>query len=351
MPNHITNIIEIRGDRLRVKEMLEQIRREELGIGSIDFQKIIPMPPSLNIEAGSTTDKGLKAYREFIARIFPNSKEKEVDLTQISKEQENAFLQTRPDVDAQAWEYGKAAFQNIQQYGAPTWYEWSIANWGTKWNAYGRDTEDVYEDDNTLRFLTAWSAPHPVISALAERYPDIEFIHEWADEDIGQNCGRIEYAEGYACEEHYPEANKERIEFAARVMGVSPEEYGLYLNARGTDYIGIRDEEYQLIELFGQPALFTDSRITNADIPKGLYCYHLRETDDGNCFGLIEAYVVVNHGGSVITKSPIDLNGEGYVAFTDDTLPNFVGKTMTLGEYMHTSFEQEQETMLEEMTL
>lgn len=34
--------------------------------GSIDFNKVIPMPGSLNIETSSRTDQGLKAYRDFI---------------------------------------------------------------------------------------------------------------------------------------------------------------------------------------------------------------------------------------------------------------------------------------------
>ena len=59
MPNHITNILKFEGDSEQVYAMLDQIKNEELGIGSIDFNKIIPMPESLNIEAGSRTDDAL----------------------------------------------------------------------------------------------------------------------------------------------------------------------------------------------------------------------------------------------------------------------------------------------------
>ena len=37
---------------------------------------------------------------------------------------------------------------------------------------------------------TAWSAPIPVIKKLSEMYPNIELTLEFADEDLGQNCGR-----------------------------------------------------------------------------------------------------------------------------------------------------------------
>ena len=59
MPNHITNILKFEGDSEQVHALLDQIKNEELGIGSIDFNKIIPMPESLNIEAGSRTDDAL----------------------------------------------------------------------------------------------------------------------------------------------------------------------------------------------------------------------------------------------------------------------------------------------------
>ena len=66
MPNHVENHIEFSGDTRQIKTMLESIKNDEYGIGTIDFNKIIPMPESLHIEAGSRTDQGLKAYRDFI---------------------------------------------------------------------------------------------------------------------------------------------------------------------------------------------------------------------------------------------------------------------------------------------
>ena len=66
MPNHITNILKFEGDSEQVHAMLDQIKNEELGFGSIDFNKIIPMPESLNIEAGSRTDEALYVFLSFL---------------------------------------------------------------------------------------------------------------------------------------------------------------------------------------------------------------------------------------------------------------------------------------------
>lgn len=71
MPNHITNSITLSGNKEKIAEMMENIKNDEVGVGSIDFNKIIPMPESLNIESGSATERGYKAYKDFT--MIPSS--------------------------------------------------------------------------------------------------------------------------------------------------------------------------------------------------------------------------------------------------------------------------------------
>lgn len=66
MANLIENRITLHGDSAQIRAMLEAIQNEEVGVGSVDFNKIIPMPESLDIEAGTKTIRGLKAYQDFI---------------------------------------------------------------------------------------------------------------------------------------------------------------------------------------------------------------------------------------------------------------------------------------------
>lgn len=66
MPNHVINILSFEGDKAKIRQMLEDIKDDEYGIHSVDFNKIIPMPPGLDLEAGSCTQAGLDAYRDFI---------------------------------------------------------------------------------------------------------------------------------------------------------------------------------------------------------------------------------------------------------------------------------------------
>ena len=84
--------------------------------------------------------------------------------------------------------------------------------------------------------------------------------------------------------------------------------------------------KYQEVEIFDVPALFSNGRITPADIPEGMYCYDLRGSDDDPGMPImVENHVVVNHAGSIITAKPLDLGEDGRLAFTEDEGLNFVG--------------------------
>lgn len=343
MPNHVRNHIFFDCGAKRLKEILTSVKydndgeNEDYGVATIDFNKIIPMPEALNIEAGSHTERGLNAYRDFI-EIYTHGGTLHTDaLMHIPSESEQAFLRNRKDIRADEWQLGKTAWLNLLNYGAPTWYEWRNEHWGTKWNSYGYGYEASIASDGKryLSFETAWSAPCPILRKLSEMYPDVAIIHEWADEDIGHNCGRVKYLAGKVSEEYIPENQREAYELAAEVWHHDLSEYGLALNANGTEYISLDDETYELIELFGRPMLFANGRLTEKDIPNGLYSYDLRQSDDGDDrFSTIEPHVAVNHGGTVVTDQPIDFGEAGYIQLAEETAPDFTGCELTFDEYM-----------------
>ena len=174
---------------------------------------------------------------------------------------------------------------------------------------------------------------HPLrMQRLSEMYPDVRIEHMWADEDLGCNGGQRIYFGGEMISEYIPDGLR-ATDFALDLWGYDPADLGLVMNSTETSYLNVEMEEYQLIELFDKPALFTNERLTASDIPKGFHCYHLR-LDDGNRFCTTEKKVVVNHGGSVITKEPLPLGAEKYIALTDETGPNFIGEDITMGQFM-----------------
>ena len=61
-------------------------------------------------------------------------------------------------------------------------YEWCVANWGTKWNAYSQERLG----DTEIYFETAWSTAVPIYDLLSKKYPELNFTVEYADEDNWQ---------------------------------------------------------------------------------------------------------------------------------------------------------------------
>ncbi len=181
MANHITNRIVIHADDIKVRKILETIKNDKIGLGSIDFDKIIPMP-------------------------------------------DNIFR-------------GDLGQEEMEQYGENNWYDWSVEHRGTKWNAYGYESFVPYEGGNTIEFLTAWSRPEPVVIKLSQMFPDAQFQHAWADEDIGSNVGEILYQNGEEMEYDVPiPHSKEAYEMAAEIHDIELSDFGLFFDEKSRSY-------------------------------------------------------------------------------------------------------------------
>lgn len=63
------------------------------------------------------------------------------------------------------------------------WYEWSVQNWGTKWDACEISIQSESSNSISLVFESAWSAPYVFLKQLATK--GYEFTHYFIDEDGG----------------------------------------------------------------------------------------------------------------------------------------------------------------------
>jgi len=239
MPNNITNLITFGTDSDSLsafQKMLHDMRADGEPLGSFDFNKLIPMPKSLNIEEGTRTEQGLKLYQEFMqerAAIIQS------DMSPARKENALTVLdrtwRPRRMKDPMTWKLGQQAYNNLQKYGYTSWYGWCIQNWGTKWNTY--QSRPLQAGDDTMGFLTAWSAVPGLMKKLSEKYPEQTITYRWADEDIGSNVGEIILKGGDIIEDHTPvPGSREAYEMASDIMGINLAEFGLYLNKNKTNY-------------------------------------------------------------------------------------------------------------------
>ncbi len=199
MPNWCTNKLVVSGEPSTVKAISELIGLESERV--MDFDRVIPMPPSLKITSGSSTYYGLEIlegdwrwlltvgwFKDRLLEIYGREPESREDLIQM--------LET---VDQQPAAQGKShqvlfntnlteariAQNNRIQYGHTDWYDWSIDNWGTKWNA-GDVTQDHIGDRGfIIYFDTAWSPPVPVIEALIARFPEADIRLSYMEPGVG----------------------------------------------------------------------------------------------------------------------------------------------------------------------
>ncbi len=91
-------------------------------------------------------------------------------------------------------------------------------------------------------------------------------------------------------------------------------------------------EDYQEIEICGVNGVFSNGRIDRDKLPDGLYCYDIRGTDDDpGELKYLEARVAVNHAGSIVTASPIELPDTGRLDISEEI--SFSGGTTSLRKF------------------
>jgi len=79
---------------------------------------------------------------------------------------------------------------NMKYFGSTDWYDWSVKNWGTKWDVETDDDVTVENELLSFGFDSAWSPPTGVYAALVEQgyqvdamyyEPGMGFCGRWID--------------------------------------------------------------------------------------------------------------------------------------------------------------------------
>lgn len=93
----------------------------------------------------------------------------------------------------------------------------------------------------------------------------------------------------------------------------------------------ILTESFETMTVNDIPVLFTYDRIERDAVPDGLFVYDIRESDDGDRMATVEPRVLVNHAGTIITRTEFLMEDWGGVEIEDY---NFEGDAMTLKEWL-----------------
>ena len=215
--------------------------------GEVDFNMAIPKPKDLEIMSGSYSyetpsrygffaeetkkklqeqmpiEKEFKAIYndtitqdEFFNKVMANEKLlkkiREFKGWSLRKTALNPYSMKKSAI-LEAYNCYIRGFFNLQRYGERDWYEWSITNWGTKWNA----SDGFVNADGSIEFQTAWSMPEPIFREISKHTP-LRVVY--ADEDMGNNCGMEDYfyQDG---ESHMERIMDESMELACDTWGYS----------------------------------------------------------------------------------------------------------------------------------
>ncbi|MCM1556924.1 MAG: hypothetical protein NC087_05260 [Anaeroplasma bactoclasticum] len=265
MPNWMQSKLTITGkDAEKVmKSLIEPDKTEYCGYRFV-FNKIKPMPKSLMIQSGTTTDKCVSyyitklsdiEYAEMINKaLFINANWarslKKIDLSELEETKndlikhnstttcdEDPLLKTEQDI----LNYGKRAVDNVLEYGYQDWYDWRIHNWNTKWDACNTNYYPD-EDPTTIYFQTAWSDVRNLIRELSRQHPQNTFQYSFAEEQMGYYCGFAHYKNGKTLQNfEYDDYSKEAYEQSFALWG--EDENYVYSEETGTyEYIDEDDD-------------------------------------------------------------------------------------------------------------
>ena len=197
MPNHIYNELTILAkNSSNLKKVLKFLRNG--GENEIDFNAIIPMHEDLKVESSSTGEIGYAHITGKKINRFESVSRLRQDFKELDQAQKDEALKL-----------GRIYATNAERYGYPTWYSWSPANWGTKWNAYETNVEE-----NVISFETAWAGVPTLIQKLAEMFPNVVFKYEYSDEDTGSNVGKFRFTGNETCETRIDDSSNEAYELA-----------------------------------------------------------------------------------------------------------------------------------------
>ena len=200
MPNHISNNVLIIADDKLVKQIRDEIRGDEIdsNMGEkvcIDFDKIVPMPKELEGTRSPSQIVTQEEYDKQEARLI----ELKALCKAINEKDEKEHTEEDKTILKEMYFCSRSLTQELsdeykEKFGYDNWYDWRLANTGTKWGAYSCVGGD--NSDNFFFFQTAWAHPEKIMVKLSEKYPEAIFVSTFADEDTGSNCGAIAYKNG-----------------------------------------------------------------------------------------------------------------------------------------------------------
>ena len=200
MPNNVTNEIKFYGQPEDIKVVRSLIKGSKDDRPMIDFNRLIPMPESLNIEEGIRMNDAISLYLTMMNPDAPHHDENPMSRERFGavtrKLSTTMFMRYTPVLSEERIREmtRNTNVDDLLDLGAVSWYDWRVSHWGTKWNAYYQYSDS----DDSIGFDTAWSMPEPILRKLAKicNEHDVQFNGQWINEDWRNDSGAFVMSDG-----------------------------------------------------------------------------------------------------------------------------------------------------------
>jgi hypothetical protein len=121
----------------------------------------------------------------------------------------------------------------IKKYGTDNWYDWNVANWGTKWDC--SSSECGYQTDNktyfSVGFDSAWCPPTNWFHKIVEMYPKLNFKLSYSETGCWF-AGVMFSDEGLVCEE---QGEPEYIDSDTGEVVTYDNDKDVYIDSKGNE--------------------------------------------------------------------------------------------------------------------
>ncbi|WP_066456631.1 hypothetical protein [Anaerotruncus rubiinfantis] len=179
----VHNILNIQGGSAQAAALLDYISDRRYGRGSIDLNKITPMPP---------------------------------------------------------WVYRKPTnLALLERYGEENCSRgWCLRNWGVDQNILNpKQSAGSYDGGSAIRFESADRDVRDLIEKLSLIFKNNFIDYLWASEDIGSNVGAVQYRDGEPLIEFIPApGTRAAVEKSLDILGAKASEFGLIYNPATGNY-------------------------------------------------------------------------------------------------------------------
>ena len=179
----VRNILNVQGGGAKFAALFDFIADRKLGRGSIDLNRITPMPPWV--------------YRQPTNRAL------------------------------------------LEKYGEENCSRgWCLAHWGTAQNVLRPERSvKLYDGGSAIRFDTEDRDIRELVRKLSLVFKDLYLDYLWASEDVGTNVGAVQVKDGEALIEFIPTpGTRAAIEKSLDILGARAADYGLVYDPATNNY-------------------------------------------------------------------------------------------------------------------